>query len=238
MNDIIVKPDYENALANLPAEIQAKILAASKRIQESAGADVRKISYSANKYTMPDGTETQSFVGVVVATKHANIHYPGEFDRRNFQPPDCIAVLAGNDDVKCVDLHPHEKVLKPHHANCANCPKFQFGSAKVGKGKACHEHTLLAVYIPAFGDALHLLEQKKRNSTVVDQYLKNLTNRVGHPMAVMTKFTVGEDDDWVQTFGSADITNPDLLPSLANRIDEANDMLYERVVGAYKRNDD
>jgi len=231
VTDIVTTAEHENPLANLPEELQKKILAASQQIQQSSSVTINKIRLDAKNYILPDSTETEKFSGIIVGIKHANIHYAGEYEEGVTNPPDCIAL----GDVPCNDLVPHESVVEKYCTTCAACPKFQWGSAARGKGKSCGEHTLLAVYIPSLGDELYLLEEKKANSKAVDGYLASINNKYGHPVAVLTEFAIGVKNKWEQSFSATGRTSAELVTKLVDRFEEANVMLEARVLDAYKR---
>jgi hypothetical protein len=81
---------------------------------------------------------------IVVAHTTEYALYEGKFDPNNPQPPVCYAF--GKDEQQMV---PHEKASKPQHADCATCPKNQWGSdPEGGKGKACKNTRRLAL-LPA-----------------------------------------------------------------------------------------
>lgn len=182
------------SLASLPAELQAKILAASEQLSNAATISVNKIRNDAKAFIFPDGTETQSFAGIIVGIKHANIHFAGEYSEGKSNPPDCIAVCEGAIDASNVDLSPHNEVLMPYIAgHCGQCPKLQWNSDKGGKGKGkeCSEYVMLAVSVPALGDDIYLLECKKGNAKTADGYLAAVRTKFGHPIAVLTQFAMG-----------------------------------------------
>jgi hypothetical protein len=222
----------QNSLANLSEELQLKILAYSQKIQEGATVNVSKIRLDAKSYIFPDGTETQTFSGIIISSLHANMRYP-DYEEGKINPPDCIAL--GTE--ACKDLKPHESVDSPYNSNCGNCPKFQWGSAEKGRGKACSEYTLLAVYVPAMGDDLFLVEQKKANSRIADTYLLNATKKFGHTISVLTKFTMGEKTKWEQSLVTTDPVNMEMITKLAERFEEAETILKARVIDAYRKED-
>jgi hypothetical protein len=219
------------SLANLPEELQKKILEYSKKIQESSTVSINKIRLDSKSYTFPDGTETQNFSGIIIGVKHANIWYKDEYVEGVTQSPACLAV----GDASCKGLTPASIVENPPNADCDTCPNFQWGSAAKGKGKACAEYTLLAVYVPSMGDELFVLEQKKANSRVCDTYLTSVSKRFGSPIAVLTQFTMGEKNKWEQSFTPVSPVNSELLTTLASRMEEADDMLKAKVLDAYRK---
>ncbi len=56
------------------------------------------------------------------------------YDADNPQPPDCYAFALVNDDP---EMAPHAMAANKQSDKCADCEKNQFGTARVGKGKAC-----------------------------------------------------------------------------------------------------
>lgn len=229
MNEMTVL-ENDSGLAALPEDIQRKILEYSKQIQESSTISVSKIRLDAKSYIFPDQTETQTFAGVIVGIKHANIYYKNEYEDGKIFPPTCFAI----GDTTCAELVPHQKVVEPCGSSCKNCEKFQWGSAPRGRGKACAEQTLLAVYVPSMGDDLFFLEQKKANGRIADTYLFNVSKKHGTPLAVITEFSIGTKTKWEQQLVAIKPTTPEIIMTLVNRMDEANNMLEARVIESYK----
>jgi len=98
---------------------------------------------------------------VVLESLHANLYYPEPFDASKPVSPDCYAfgrpTLNPDDTVSIegVDTWNGTKELAPHkdctnrvHDTCKGCPMQEFGTALVGKGKACQDTRRIAV-IPA-----------------------------------------------------------------------------------------
>jgi hypothetical protein len=69
-----------------------------------------------------------------------NAFYAGAFDPGNPQSPVCFAFGRAEDDMR-----PHEKATQPQNETCAGCPQNEWGSADVGRGKACKNIRRLAV---------------------------------------------------------------------------------------------
>lgn len=221
-----------STIDSLPEELQLKILEASKRIEASCFASLNKIRLDAKNYIFPDGTETNSFTGIIVNFKHANIHYPKEYQDGVINPPDCFAV----GDAACTELKADASVEAKYCVTCKDCAKFQWKSAARGNGKACAEHTLLAVYIPQLGEDLYLLEEKKANCRAADAYLSLTKGKKGHPIFVYTSFHMAEKEKWAQTFYAQDFVPKELVTKLAERMEEAGNMLEQRVRDLYQRN--
>lgn len=94
---------------------------------------------SFNDNPMPNN----EMVVIVLESRHENVFYEGRFDPENPSPPSCFAINKLDDD-----MVPHEVVEDPQSNDCAQCPNNQWGSADVGRGKACRNIRRLAM-IPA-----------------------------------------------------------------------------------------
>jgi hypothetical protein len=236
-NGALIEAPYD-PLEFLPPELRAKVEAAQKEIQNSSVMSGKKIAPQAklgNKYRFPDGTLVKKFTGIIVASMHANKHYPNAYDENNMQPPDCVAANKGADSPNS-QLVPLAEVPEPYNRDCGSCPKFQWGSARQGKGKACAEYLLLALYVPALGNELVLMEQKKARAQQMDNYLRQHTTEVCPlPLLVQTEFSIGAGDDiWEQTFTAVGNTPREIVATLVPRIEEAKMMLW----GALERDID
>lgn len=229
------------SLTFLPEALQRKIASYSEQLKNSAAITINKIRLDAKAFILPDAdsTETQSFTGIIVAAKHCNIHYAGSYEEGKNNPVDCFAILEGAFDAKNENLSPHASVIAPYCAGpCGTpCSKFEWGSDKGGKGrgKECSEHVLLAVYVPAVGEDFLLLEAKKANAKVADGFLATINAKFGHTITVYVRFSMGEKDKWAQEFVATSPVSRELITNLANRLDEATDMLTARAIDAYKR---
>lgn len=219
----------ETPFSVLPPELQAKIKARADEIKAGCSVSVRRIPHRAKGFVSPDGTDMPSFVGVIVGNLHANLHYKGAYKRGEINPLDCFAY--GTTENK--DLVPATEVVERYAVNCGTCPKFQWGSGQGGRGKECGEHTCLAVYVPALSDDIYVVDMKKGNSRVADNYLVNVTNKYGDPIAVMTKFEMGLKKDWEVTLTASMNADSSLVANLATRMDEAKNILVERVRSTY-----
>lgn len=86
---------------------------------------------------------------IVVDALLENLFYRGKYVANDPQPPVCYAF--GRDEH---DMAPHESMqadltyFEPQNQTCTGCPQAQWGSADVGRGKACKNQVKLAV-IPA-----------------------------------------------------------------------------------------
>lgn len=234
-NELITQhKDLPEELQGLDESLLEKIFEASKILEDSATVSVTKIRNDAKCYILPDGTEVSELKGIIVGVKHANVHYPADYQEGVITPPDCVAITEGKNDFKCIDLKPHNIVASKYSINCRDCKKFEWGSATRGSGKACTEHVLLAVYFPQLGDGLYLMEEKKSNAKVCDNYIATVRQRYVHPVMVLTRFEIGKSNKWEQKFFAETRTTTELANNLAGRLEEANSMLVSRILSSYK----
>jgi hypothetical protein len=78
---------------------------------------------------------------VILAASFRNVWYAGRYDPNNIVNPSCFALGMSDDG-----LVPHANVRKPQHANCAECPKAEWGSDPGGgRGKACKQSRRLVL---------------------------------------------------------------------------------------------
>lgn len=89
-------------------------------------------------------------LAVILDAVHENTFYEGVYDADNPQPPVCYAYTRNKKD----GMYPHESMQNhPDYFDaksdtCNTCPNNEWGSADVGKGKACKNRARLAL-IPA-----------------------------------------------------------------------------------------
>jgi len=80
---------------------------------------------------------------VIVDSILENVYYEGKFDPEQIQSPGCFAFGRDEDS-----MEPHEKAQDKKCGQCKGCPNNEWGSADVGRGKACRNVRRLAM-IPA-----------------------------------------------------------------------------------------
>ena len=98
---------------------------------------------SFNDQPMPDN----QMAVVVVDAVLENAYYDQPYDPKgDAVPPSCYALARDE-----ADLAPHERVVKAktaEHDVCKGCPQNEYGTARVGRGKACKNTRRLAL-LPA-----------------------------------------------------------------------------------------
>src|SRR6266496_6226194 len=110
-------------------------------IEENVGAAGNMIGTAGGRLKWK-GAEIPGNKIMVVVLDHIIEYawYEGAFDPNNPQPPACFAF--GRDEKT---MTPHEKAADIQNDTCAGCPQNEFGSALVGKGKACKNSRRLAL---------------------------------------------------------------------------------------------
>lgn len=123
--------NFQEQLAKEAAEI-------AKRIATPSGDRIR---YKGNQYfCTPDDVEDKTLEVVVVDFVTSNVFYKSVYDAKNIQSPACFAF-----GIEPSTLVPSANSPIKQAATCSACPNNQFGSAQVGKGKACKNTRLIAV---------------------------------------------------------------------------------------------
>jgi hypothetical protein len=125
----------------LPSKLEKEL---AKYAQEAAAqapvVSGRYISTQGGHFSYQGANLGDQLSVVVLDTAYDNAFYTEAFDPDNPQPPVCFAI--GKIEA---DLKPSAQAPKPQAARCAECRYNQFGTAEVGKGKACKNVIRLAL---------------------------------------------------------------------------------------------
>ena len=173
---------------------------------------------------------------IVVGSCAMNTWYADAYDPENAQPPDCYAFALVQGDA---DMVPHDDASNKQSEQCADCPQNQFGTANIGRGKACGNNVRLGLLLSAdveSGDDVKRAEMAtaKVSPTNVKHwasYVKQLKDEDGRPpWAVVTEIT-SHDDDKTQIrleFKKVEnIDDPDVLEALEARYKKVQDVLQQ-----------
>jgi len=135
------------ALAAYKEEI-AKELANVSSTLTTGGGDIIKCKMKT--FTLPDGTNSQDPIQVVVvAYSNNNAYFSTPYNQNNPTPPDCKAKGSVIEDLK-----PDASSTDAQTDGlCKDCANNQWGSSpNGGNGKACTQSVMLAV-VPSTADA-------------------------------------------------------------------------------------
>lgn len=133
--------------------------------------------------------EGGKFNAVILASSVVRAYYDKPWDPKAIVPPACFGI--GNPPAG-----PHENAQAPQHETCKGCPLDAFGTASIGKGKACKEKRRLALI--AEGDLEDLgaaeiatIEVSVTNTKFFEKYVADLQE--AHdipPFAAVTQIKV------------------------------------------------
>jgi hypothetical protein len=173
------------ALSNPAALLKKNLAEANQRIAQS---DSSRVSVERTGFTAPGQDEAfQKLEIIVVDYTLVHSFWPGPYDADNIVDPDCYA----NNRI-FTDLVPHEDSPDKQAETCAVCPMNQWGSAPVGKGKACKNSRLLAI-LPPDGVSkapMWTVSVSPTGTKRWDVYTRDLAKNNLTPMFVRTKITL------------------------------------------------
>lgn len=133
MSNEIVKPDPG---AIQPTKWDDQLAQYAQEASEAVDAGGQFISLQAGVISINDEPVKDNKLKVIVEDfRYENLYYKGKFNPKEPRPPVCFAL--GKDKNT---LAPHPDSTEPQAADCAHCPKNQFGSSENPDrpdGKAC-----------------------------------------------------------------------------------------------------
>lgn len=131
------------SISTIQEQIKAEIAGIRNSVAPPSG---NRIITRDKKFTLPSGEcRPGPLFAVILDHRNYNRYYVKDYDAKNPVPPDCFAIAKefGN-----LSPHNHDAVPDPQADSCAGCPMGEWGSAKVGKGKACRNMVRLAIVAP------------------------------------------------------------------------------------------
>jgi len=167
---LAVNDPRSKSLAPLqPWEEEAAKEARDEKSREVLGVD--RITHKAGQLNL-DGKPVagNKLALIVVDYKFANQWYASKFQPDVAATPACYAF--GNEEA---GMKPHPAAPQPQSETCATCPKNVFGTAEMGRGKACQNTRRLLVVVPP-KDANAFNKTEKRQLSVPPASLKNWGN--------------------------------------------------------------
>jgi len=200
---------------------------AAARIEKPAG---QSIGIKGKKFKFKDDVIGRVASFVIVDFVRQNSFYDEAFHEDDIRPPACQALSVDGEN-----MVPLEHAPRKQNETCDGCPQNAWGSADVGRGKACGEQYKLAVlavdtsrnetYANCDMATLTVPPTSKKN---FGKYVKALEDQTGKPpLAFLTEFSFDDDfDHEVLLFevnkGYKDAKN---LSAILSRVDEAREML-------------
>lgn len=211
-------------MKDLEKQMLADASDASARTKATGG---NSIGIRNSKFTYKSEVIGRTLDCVVVDFVFTNAYYDDAFDPDAPAPPACIAISVDGDDMAPVPGAP-----KPQSELCDGCPKNAWGSADVGRGKACSEQYRLAVIQPGPGEDYSTAEMavltfpptSRGNWT---KYVKKLAEGKRPPYGVVTEFSFEQDAEYpiLECMVSSPVKTASDLNAIMGRRNEARDML-------------
>lgn len=211
------------AIVNYDEILAQRAAALSKKIAPPSGDKIRITQ--AKKFVFPDGQESPGpFNAVILDFVSANEYYTNPYVRGEVVPPDCFAISE-----EPALLAPSKNALKPQSENCSACHWNQYGTARVGKGKACKNTRLLAL-LPPDADAsspIWLMSISPTGIQAWDRYVASIYAQFNStPARVITTIAFDPKVDYPSVrFGNPVPLEAEMLPQFVSRLDEARNRL-------------
>ena len=192
--------DWEKELAQM----------AENETANEKASGVPFVSLKQRKFFMNDAPLGDTIEVVIVDDIRINEYYDSDYDEDNPSTPACFAISRGDPD----DMVPHEDSPVPQCETCAECWANEFGSARVGKGKACGNKRKIAMLMSDSEDftkaGMAFMRLGLNSSLNFGGYKKNVAATLKRPVcALSTEFSYDEDSE-----------QPIIIPTLVSRLDD------------------
>lgn len=199
------------SMKDLEKQLSADASTASARTKVTGG---NTIGIRNSKFTYKNEVIGRTLEAVVVDFVFTNAYYDTPFNPDEPAPPACIAISVDGDE-----MGPVKGAPKPQSDYCDGCEKNAWGSADVGRGKACSEQYRLALIQPGPGEdyataemAILTFPPTSRNNWT--KYVKDLADKMDRPpYGVVTVFGFEQDAEY-----------PILEPEFGKKIGTAKDL--------------
>ncbi len=188
-------PPTGTALAPMPqaqpgtavATAQGSSILAGMRNARGGGVPI--ITVTQGFFNMPNATGAEpvtEFYGIIIGARGAE-------QKSYYANPYNPKAKAGAPDCQSIDGdYPHPNVKNPVHPDCLGCPMNKFGSAKIGKGKACNDKKAIAVVMhDKTSGSVFKVMLPATAITPLDLYAKDLSQKGYNPAMVITRFYFG-----------------------------------------------
>ena len=182
MNDLTVPKSTE--IANVDALLAERAAALAKNVKTGGSA----ISLRDKKFNLPSGEVVDGELELVILDyRYQNRYYTKPWNPKVPEVPECFAIAESEED-----LVPSDNATHKQSTDCASCPMNVFGSK--GDGKACRNTMQLAVMFPDLGDGDNVMTLSVSPTAKKDiaAYLVKAAQMFGHPVKVVTKFSLVE----------------------------------------------
>jgi hypothetical protein len=209
----------------LEAKFSADVANVTARINQPQG---NTIGIRNSKFTYKQEVIGRTMVAIAVDFVHAQTWYDEAFDPDNPSPPACHALSVDGEAMQPFSESPNKQ-----NDYCDGCPLDAWGSADVGRGKACSQQYKIALIAAGPGETLATCEMAIITAPPTsiknwDNYVKQIAKEAKRPpYAVFTRFAFDENAEHpVLTFELERLVdNVEDASAIMERLDEARKLL-------------
>lgn len=213
------------SMKSLEKKFLADVDDATARINKVAG---NTIGIRNSKFSYKQDVIGRSLVSIAVDFVHAQTWFADAFDADNPTPPSCHSLSVDGEAMQPFDASPEKQA-----DYCDGCPLDAWGSADVGRGKACSQQYKVALLAAGPGETLAdaelaILTLPPTSLKNWDTYVRMLAkDHKRPPYAVLTRFAFDEEAEHpVLTFEVERLVdNAEDASAIMERRDEAREML-------------
>lgn len=215
-------------MKDIDKQLQVHVSDAAARIEKPTG---QSIGIKGKKFKYKDEVLGRTAEFVIVDFIRANAHYDEAFHEDTIALPGCMSL-----SVDGVEMVPLPGVPNKRNETCDGCEMNAWGSADVGRGKACAEQYRLAVLAVNPADKnetyatcpMAMITVPPTSKKNFGQYVRAVEDKTGRPpLAFLTEFSF--DDDFDHEVLAFEVAKPfkdaASLSAILGRVDEAREML-------------
>lgn len=216
------------SMKDIDKQLAAHVTDAKARIEKVAGVS---IGIKGKKFKFKDEVIGRVASFVIVDFIRANKFYDEPFHEDEITLPACMALSVTGEEMAPLDGVPNRQ-----HEQCDGCEQNAWGSADVGRGKACAEQYVLAVLAvdPSNKDEdysncpMAMITCPPTSKKNFGTYVRELEDKTGRPpLAFLTEFAFDDDFDHPVLMFEVDkpLKTAADLSGVLSRVDEAREML-------------
>jgi len=187
----------EVAIPESMRDLLAKRLEDQKQ-HENTGSKVVYVSTKGKRFKIGDEKLPDKFDVIIAAAAFEKTYYEDAYDPEVKATPSCYALSLSD------PTEPNVQSPNPQSKSCIDCPHNEFGSAKIGKGKACKDARRLMMFAwneTSGADFSQVAQLKVAASSLKawGAYCSMVRRRYGLPFSwVITTVSLDDDADYPQ----------------------------------------
>lgn len=213
------------SMSALEKKFSADVQDVTARINQPQG---NTIGIRNSKFSYKNEVIGRSLVAIAIDFVHAQTWYDQPFDADNPAPPACHALSVTGEE-----MQPFAESPNKQNDYCDGCPLDAWGSADVGRGKACAQQYKIALIAAGPGETLANCEMAILTAPPTsiknwDNYVKAIAKDHNRPpYAVFTRFEFDEDAEHPVLVFEVDrlVDNVEDAQAILDRQDEARKLL-------------